>query len=649
MNEPTAPLSILVVSSLFAPHVGGTETFLARLLPLLAADGHRITTLGARHPQSRADITIPTTFLGTEWPLPRRGVRTFRKAMNGMDLVIVNNSRQLPAFMAIRAAAKLNVPAVLFPHNVDTQVFATRGRVGVGARIYFAVADLWDGVAVPRMLRHARLMVLSRREQEFARARWGVNATFLRYPVVIGDRAQFGDDDTVRLVWAARFVHQKAPDLALAAARRAAARVKLELDFYGDGPLLAETRRKAGDLPWVHFHGQVSSEEVRAAQTAGAVVFSSSMAEGAQLSILEALCAGVPAVVTSAGDARSYYAEDLVWACVEPGNVNALADALERFAMSKDSAVEAFAANGARLRALHGPEAESAIVDAIIAAAQRPQGFMRAGGSTATAVIRGVRLLRRFRRDYEPRLWRDEAYAQAMAVLRGRRAGFGAGRDHDGLVARVYRHRRGGPALWLRPGSGDSSVWGEIELRDAYVPPWPLPPNLRVLDVGGHSGYFALWALKHWSVASIVSLEPDSGNADVLVANQRSLDDTRWSVIRAAAGTGEGFAGFSGGRGSGSGLGDAGEDTVPTVDALALLAGCDLAKIDIEGGEWALVADPRFAAAAPAWLVIEYHPAAGIEDPAAEMRQRLRTAGFELVEGHHEATGVGVLWGRRGR
>jgi FkbM family methyltransferase len=570
--------------------------------------------------------------------------------MNGMDLVVVNNSRQIPAYMAIRAAARRGVPAVLFPHNVDTQAFATPGRVGVGARAYFAVANLWDGVAVPRMLRHAKLMVLSRREQELAREQWGASATFLRYPVVIGDRPTLSDDDTLRLVWAARFVHQKAPDLALAAARQASTRVKVALDFYGNGPLLAETRHQADDLPWVHFHGEVSPEEVRAAQTAaGAVVFSSSMAEGAQLSILEALCAGVPAVVTAAGDARSYYPEDLAWACVEPGDVGALADALERLAGSRDPAVEAFAANGARLRVLHGAGAERALVDAIVSAADGRQGYMRASGGTGTAVIRGLRLLARFRRDYEPRLSRDEAFAQGMAVLRGRRAGFGEGRDHDGLVARGYCHRRGGPNLWLRPGGGDSAVWGEIEMRDAYVPPWPLPPNLRVLDIGAHCGYFALWAFRHWSIVSLLSLEPDTGNADVLVRNQESLDDPRWSVMRAAAATHEGYASLFGGRGSGSGLGGAGEDTVPTVDALELLAGCNLAKIDIEGGEWPLVADPRFAAAAPAWLVIEYHPAAGIDDPAAEMRQRLASAGYELVEGHHEAAGVGIYWGRRRR
>ena len=47
---------------------------------------------------------------------------------------------------------------------------------------------------------------------------------------------------------------------------------------------------------------------------------------------------------------------------------------------------------------------------------------------------------------------------------------------------------------------------------------------------------------------------------------------------------------------------------VPAVDALALLEQADLAKIDIEGGEWAIVGDPRFADSAPPAVVLEYHP-----------------------------------------
>ena len=39
------------------------------------------------------------------------------------------------------------------------------------------------------------------------------------------------------------------------------------------------------------------------------------------------------------------------------------------------------------------------------------------------------------------------------------------------------------------------------------------------------------------------------------------------------------------------------------------MAEADLVKIDIEGGEWPILTDPRFAQLPTPALVIEYHPA----------------------------------------
>ena len=72
-----------------------------------------------------------------------------------------------------------------------------------------------------------------------------------------------------------------------------------------------------------------------------------------------------------------------------------------------------------------------------------------------------------------------------------------------------------------------------------------------------------------------------------------------------------------------------------------------LAKIDIEGAEWEVLADPRFVACAPPLLVLEYHPVPGVVDAAAEARALLQAAGYELAEGATQAFGIGMLWARR--
>lgn len=269
-------------------------------------------------------------------------------------------------------------------------------------------------------------------------------------------------------------------------------------------------------------------------------------------------------------------------------------------------------------------------------------------GALGGVIRRGVVVLAALRREYEARLYRDEACAQAIRLISGRRVGVVGGRDHDGAVARRYRSRSGRPALWLRPGTGDAAIWGEVNVRGVYESPWAIPDGARVLDLGGHTGYFARWALERWPVSEVVSVEPDAANADVLARNLAAVGDDRWRLVRAAAATEDGRASFAGGRGAASGLATGGEDEVRTVDALPLLAACDLAKIDIEGGEWGLLADPRFCDHAPAMMVLEYHSTDGVDEPAARARRALTACGYEVRDGHgEELPGVGVLWARK--
>jgi FkbM family methyltransferase len=201
--------------------------------------------------------------------------------------------------------------------------------------------------------------------------------------------------------------------------------------------------------------------------------------------------------------------------------------------------------------------------------------------------------------------------------------------------------------MWIRHGSGDAGTWAEVNIDDVYHAPWELPSGLRVLDLGGHVGYFARFALERWSVGSLVSVEPDPGNWEVLQRNREAVADLHWQLVHAAATTHDGTVRFAGGRGPGSHIEDGSADLVPSIDALRLLGECDLAKIDIEGAEWAVLADPRFVARAPPLLVLEYHPAPGVVDAAAEARALLQAAGYELVEGAIQAFGIGMLWARR--
>jgi FkbM family methyltransferase len=175
---------------------------------------------------------------------------------------------------------------------------------------------------------------------------------------------------------------------------------------------------------------------------------------------------------------------------------------------------------------------------------------------------------------------------------------------------------------------------------------------LEVADLGANVGLFTAWLMGRRRDARVVAFEPDPANAAVLReflrANGRQ-DDVE--VVQACAATEEGQVSFAGGGFGGSHVLAAGEQadavmSVPATDAFPYITRADLLKIDIEGGEWAILADSRFANVAAQALVLEYHAHLCPEpDPRACADRLLADAGWtvqhvdvELPPGH------GLLW-----
>ena len=98
----------------------------------------------------------------------------------------------------------------------------------------------------------------------------------------------------------------------------------------------------------------------------------------------------------------------------------------------------------------------------------------------------------------------------------------------------------------------------------------------------------------------------------------------------------------------------AGETGSPTTieveqqDVLALAAGADLLKLDVEGAEWPILGDPRFVADPPRVVAMEYHAiGAPGPDPRAEAERLLRAAGLQTADIRRHAHGDGMLWAWR--
>ncbi|HEX3979476.1 MAG TPA: FkbM family methyltransferase [Solirubrobacteraceae bacterium] len=232
----------------------------------------------------------------------------------------------------------------------------------------------------------------------------------------------------------------------------------------------------------------------------------------------------------------------------------------------------------------------------------------------------------------------------AAAELFGPKGRLQVHQIEDGCV--VVRHR-----------TRDIDVFDEIFVGNrGYEPPRAVAmrfrdrPPANVLDLGGNVGLFGVYALARWPAATITSVEPDVENLPLLgrcvEVNEAAA---RWKIIAACAASRPGAVAFSGGRFADSAIALDGEDVtgqVAAVDALELLRDADFAKIDIEGAEWDLLLDPRFAVSAPAVLVMEWHQrGCPMQDGYQAALDILRRAGYD-VEGEPSPVGhdYGTIW-----
>jgi alpha-1,6-mannosyltransferase len=137
--------------------------------------------------------------------------------------------------------------------------------------------------------------------------------------------------DVLRLIHVGRLSPEKSPQLAVAAAVELHRRgVPVELDVYGEGPVLEELLAMSAGCP-VTFHGHLADRvELARRISAADVSLSCCPAETFGLAVLEALGSGTPVVTADRGGARELVDSDSgSWAAPEPP---ALADAVLRVA-----------------------------------------------------------------------------------------------------------------------------------------------------------------------------------------------------------------------------------------------------------------------------------------------------------------------------
>jgi FkbM family methyltransferase len=224
-------------------------------------------------------------------------------------------------------------------------------------------------------------------------------------------------------------------------------------------------------------------------------------------------------------------------------------------------------------------------------------------------------------------------------------------------VLGAYHTRGRAIPYFIRHGTRDVGIFSEIFIAGDYDPPPAVTERLarlgrppRILDLGANIGLFAASCRERWPGAQIVSVEPDPENLALLRRTAAATHDIE--VLAACATDRDGSVRFVAGRFAESHVADAetAEETieVPCIDALRLAGSADLVKIDIEGSEWEILADPRLASIDAQALVMEWHQErCPHPDPPRAAHAALRAACFDVLDERRPVPSNGTIWALR--
>lgn len=355
-NGAAAPTKVLLVSSFVLPHAGGVEQFVDTAKTILRARGHRVRVLACRPRRggtAEADALVPTWFLPPGgWPLPIGGWRTLWREVAAADVVVANGARHLlPALATL--AARLRRKRVFF-------VLHGSGAPFTKSSFFYhrLLGSVFEWLVARPTLRLSRPVSLSRAGVTGARARYGVRATYVPYPLrdlqPAKARRSPSPGEPLEIVWVGRLYPEKNPLSAVAVVERVRRSREATLELYGEGILADELERLARDRPWVSARGSRSWAEIQEIQARVHLCLSTSLRDATQIGILEPLSRGIPVVSTNVGDApRHYVAPSLRSFCVEPGEIDAAAAAIVELAGAYDRHRDEFEANGHLLQSRH--------------------------------------------------------------------------------------------------------------------------------------------------------------------------------------------------------------------------------------------------------------------------------------------------------
>lgn len=321
---------VLVVSPFLPPHRGGIETYVEWLRTIITEAGHEVRSMGCDVRPSDAEYVVPARDLrvagGTSWPLVLPGRRARRMITHGVgwaDLVVHQNCFWNLTSLAGKAADRQGRQQFTIVHAAH----ATYPGSGIGTR---AAAGAYARIFGRAQLRAAPAIAVSRATEAFLARDYSSPATYVPCPLprlpVRGLRSGEASGSPARIAWVGRLVPVKAPETAVDVLRALRASRAAELHVFGGGPLADRLRGHPG----VVLRGEISRDDLLRSLAECDAFLSTSVADNAQIALLEALALGLPCVATRVGEATTYMDGALRDGLVAVGDIPAMVSALTR-------------------------------------------------------------------------------------------------------------------------------------------------------------------------------------------------------------------------------------------------------------------------------------------------------------------------------
>lgn len=296
---------ILFVVNNYLPSVGGVERHVSGLASRLRDLGHRVTIVAlSDHPSETEEPETGLVVRRSRWlrvgtvmsfPLPGE-TRRLRRRLSELGVTAISvHTRFFPmSSVGITLGRKLGVPVVHTEHGSGF-VRGVSAPIAVASRL----VDLTVG---RRVLRRADLVLaVSDEVAEFVDRLAQVRARVFPNAIDVAAWRRVAPAPTGRFAFVGRLVDGKGWDVLLDAVEllRADSVGRFSVDVYGDGPqrLRLESEivaRRLEDV--VEIHGQVDIQGLSAGLAGGILVNPTTLAEGFQTSLIEAIAAGAQIV-----------------------------------------------------------------------------------------------------------------------------------------------------------------------------------------------------------------------------------------------------------------------------------------------------------------------------------------------------------------